>query len=320
LYHWKNKRVLVTGGAGFIGGELVEDLLKLGVIVDVIDNCSVGTEKTLPEGVDLFIKGDVNRENLKDLTPKYDIVFHFGAPCSILLFDRDPLKLYENAITAAYSIREFCHERRIPYLVYASSATVYGKQTGSKLCDSWKCQEDLPFRPVNIYGLTKCSEECMDSLFPNLRTLGLRIFPSYGAREFLKGSVASVPYQFLVQMMKGNRPEIWEPGQQTRDFIYIDDLIYCISALVERKVKGIINIGTGRTVDYPTLVLLINEILGTDLKVKLFPNPYPKNYVVDLKCDNSLLLEYIGHYKFVDIATGLTLMLEEVENETRAYS
>jgi len=68
LYHWKNKRVLVTGGAGFIGGELVEDLLKLGVIVDVIDNCSVGTEKTLPEGVDLFIKGDVNRENLKDLT------------------------------------------------------------------------------------------------------------------------------------------------------------------------------------------------------------------------------------------------------------
>jgi len=315
LYHWEGKRVLVTGGAGFIGGELVEDLLRQGAIVDVIDNCTVGSEKSLPDGVDLFVKGEINRENLRDLPGEYyDIVFHFGAPCSILLFDRDPLKLYNNAITGAYSIREFCVEYSIPYLVYASSATVYGKKSHDWERLHLAYQEDYPHSPANIYGLTKCSEESMDSLFPRLKTLALRIFPAYGAREYLKGKVASVPYQFLVQMMEGESPEVWEPGCQTRDFIYIDDLIYCIRTLSERKITGRVNIGTGKTVGYEMLIYHINNILGTDIQERIVPNPYKESYVMDLKCSNYKLLEYIGDYKFIDIETGLMMMLEELEN------
>ncbi len=317
--NWKNKRVLITGGAGFIGGEMVKDLIDLNTTVDILDNFSVGKHESVPEGVECLWEGDVDIKTLRSIPPwitkEYDYVFHFGAPCTILLFGKDPTSLFNNALKGAYWIREYCKEHDIP-LIYASSATYYGKYStiywNDDMKKRFKYQEDMPMTPANIYGLTKCTEENLDSIYQGVSSLGLRIFPSYGEREWLKGDVASTVYKFVVAMSKREEPELWGDGCQMRDFIYIDDLIYCIRTLVERGATGHYNIGTGEEYTYNDVIHIINDIMGTDIIPKYVPNPYPENYVYRLRADPKKLMDKIGDIEFSPLEWGIEDMIENM--------
>jgi len=309
---WKGKQVLVTGICGFIGGSIAADLIRQGATVDGIDDLSVGKEEYLPEGVNYFFNGRVNKENL----PKgyYDVVFHFAAPCTVLQYKDNPLEALAKANESAYSIRVFCKEQKIPYLVYASSATYYGSST-----DGWNADEALFYQenfclptPDNIYGVSKCAEECMDALFPTVKTLALRLFPAYGAREELKGKVASVPYQFLVDMSMDIPPEIWGDGEQRRDFIYVHDVVYCVRSLVERGAIGAYNIGTGVAVSTNELVEAINVSLSKSIVPKYVPVPNYK-YTKVLVSDPSKLLDMIGGYVFTSIGDAVSDMVKEMQ-------
>jgi len=311
MYRWKDKRCLVTGGSGFIGGSLVKELLKRESIVDIVDNFSVGTPESVPEGVNEIYEGDLSKELLLKIKNNYDIVFHFGSPCTILFFDKDPLKYYFNSVTGSYGVREFCKERKIPYLVYASSASCYGSFSEIKNDNGY--QEDRKSTPASMYGLEKATEENMDWMYPEIPfKLGLRIFPAYGSREYLKGDVASVPYKFCKEMIKGRQPEIWGSGKQSRDFIYIDDLVDCILSLIDRFAYGIFNIGTGTSVTYLQLVDIINQVLDTDIEPKFSNKPFEYNYVRDLVCDTTKLLEYLGRIRFTCIEDGIKRMIDEM--------
>lgn len=313
--NWKDMLVLVTGGAGFLGGALVEDLIRQGAEVDVIDNFSVGSRESVPKGVVFTYEGDVCEEELNHVDDQYDMVFHFAAPCTVLLFDKEPLKLYMNAIESSYSIRKFCTDKDIPYLVYASSATYYGRTTNQwnkNAKEKLQYQEDMPPRPANIYGCTKTAEENFDTLFPKVKCLGLRYFPVYGPREWLKGGVDSVPYKFAKQIMIDEQPEIWGDGCQSRDYIYIDDSTYCTRTLAERNTTGYYNIGTGKVSSLNDLMFYINSILDTNVKANYVPNPYKDSYLSTLRSDPSKLLEVIGKYKFIPIRAGLKLMIDEM--------
>ena len=313
--NWKGKLILCTGGAGFLGGSLAEDLIRQGAEVDIIDNFSVGTHESVPEGVTNTYDGDVCEKELDRIDVSYDMVFHFAAPCTILLFDKEPLKMYANAIEAAYSIRKFCTDTEVPYMIYASSATYYGKTTyqwNKQLKGHLIHQENMPPRPANIYGCTKCAEENFDTLFPEVKYLGLRYFPVYGSREWLKGGIDSVPYKFAKNIIAGEQPEIWGRGDQSRDYIYIDDAIYCTRTLAERDTTGYYNIGTGKLTYMDEFVPHINKILGTNIRPKYIPNPYEGSYLKSLKSDPSKLLKVIGKYEFIGIREGLELMIEEM--------
>lgn len=334
----KGKSILVTGGAGFLGGGMVEDLLRQGAEVEVIDNLSVGSVDSIPNGVVDFIEGDVNRTNLDKFDTQYDMVFHYAAPCTVLMFDKSPMKMYMNAISAAYNIRKFCTENNIEYMAYASSATYYGKTshkwtrvtpdsilpiynsyTGnisynpdSETRTQYKYQEDMPPRPANVYGCTKTAEENLDTLFPEVTYLGLRYFPVYGAREWLKGDVASVPYKFSQQILNGMSPEIWGSGTQSRDYIYIDDATYCTRTLVERDASGYYNIGTGRLTTMIDLISYINEYLNTYITANFVKNPYESSYLHSLISDPTKTLDIIGKYEFISVRDGIELILDEI--------
>ncbi len=332
----KGKSILVTGGAGFLGGAMVEDLLRQGAEVEVIDNLSVGSIDSIPNGVTDFIEGDVNKTNLSKFDTQYDMVFHYAAPCTVLMFDKSPMKMYMNAISAAYSIRQFCTEKGIEYMAYASSATYYGrtsqiwkKALKHNLLDAssewlgpmsyntdsitrYKYQEDMPPRPANVYGCTKTAEENLDTLFPEVTYLGLRYFPVYGAREWLKGDVTSVPYKFSKQILDGISPEIWGNGTQSRDYIYIDDATYCTRTLVERDANGYYNIGTGKLTTMIDLVSYINEYLDTHISATFVKNPYESSYLHALISDPSKTLDIIGKYEFISVRDGIKLILDEI--------
>lgn len=316
---WKDMLVLVTGGAGFLGGHLAEDLIRQGAEVDIIDNFSVGNYESVPDRVSNVYEGNVCEKELSRLKELYDMVFHFAAPCTILLFDKEPLKMYMNAIEASYSIRKFCTDTEVPYMAYASSATYYGRTTNRwtpKLKEKLDYQENMPPSPANIYGCTKCAEENFDTLFPKVYYLGLRYFPVYGPREWLKGGVDSVVYKFAKNIISGEQPEIWGDGDQSRDYIYIDDATYCTRTLAERNATGYYNIGTGKETHMKTLVYYINDILGTDIKPKFVPNPFEDTYLRSLKSDPSKLLEVIGKYDFISMRDGLELMIKEMLDTT----
>lgn len=343
--NWKRERVLVTGGCGFLGGAMVEDLIRQGAEVDVIDNLSVGSIDSIPDGVYNFVKGDVNENNLNKFVDRFDMVFHYAAPCTVLLFDKDPMKMYMDALSSAYNIRKFCTKKEIRYMAYASSATYYGKtshkwqrmkpttnyqsmtggpwmgditfNTSLRPTTRYSYQEDMPPRPANIYGCTKTAEENLDTLFPNVTYLGLRYFPVYGAREWMKGGVSSVPYKFSEQILNGISPEIWGDGTQNRDYIYVDDATYCARTLVERGATGYYNIGTGDVTTMYDVVRIINECLGTNVEAKFVENPYKSSYLHSLKSDPTKMLDVIGQYKFIKIEKGIELILNEINTSQK---
>ena len=311
IFKWKEKRALVTGGLGFIGGSIVESLLDHGSQVDIVDNCSVGKITEAPEGIRNLIIRDLSDVSTFDILPSdYDIVFHFGAPCSIRLFEQDPLAYYQNAFNGSYLIRKFCSDKKIPYLVSASSATVYGK-LGNKY-DS--LDESLPLSPVNIYGLSKCSDELLDSQFPDVKILNARIFVAYGAREYLKKELASTAYTFALNMIRDEEPELWGDGFQDRDFIYIDDLVNLILKASELQLEGSYNFGTGRPTMYIDLIEeYLNKILGKDIEPVKQKNPYGNFYVNSLLANMQKLSKHLGDfYKVRYIEEGLRDMIKEM--------
>lgn len=305
------KRILVTGGAGFLAGAIAEDLVERGHTVDVIDDLSVGKRSTVPTGVNTVINGRVNEENLSSLSAKYDLVFHFAAPCTVIQFKDNPIEALSKANEAAYYIRKFCKDGGTPYLVYSSSATWYGSTAADWVPGQGGFQEELPARPDNIYGVSKVAEEAMDSLFPEVKTLALRLAPAYGARERVKGAYSSVPYQFLTGMLKGEAPEIWGDGNQRRDYIYQRDFVNCVRKLVEAGASGAFGLGTGSSVTINELVVTVNTLLGTEIKPIYVEIPGYK-YTKALYLDPAKLLSVIGDYRFATIQDGLGDMLRQM--------
>jgi len=316
MIDWSESYVLVTGGAGFIGGLVVEHLLKRGAIVDVIDDMSVGSLSTVPSGVRKVYTAEVNEESIKELNTDYDMVFHFAAPCTVLMFDDDPIKLYMNAITSAYYIRKFCSDSKIPYLVYASSATYYGNKAGrwhenEPLKRNLTFMENMKPTPANIYGATKTAEEDLDTLFSNVRTCALRMFPAYGPREYLKGDVASIQYKMLESIINDEPVEIWGDGDQLRDYIYQEDLAYVIITLAERLKTGAFNIGTGLEHSHNDLWMMSNKIckeleyIDKYKEPKYVENPYEDSYLRSLRSDISKLEREIGTIPFTPMHIGI---------------
>lgn len=184
----------------------------------------------------------------EELRPDVDYVFLFGSPSSNVWFDQALSYSIRETIENFINMADFCKEHEIK-LIYPSSGTIY--------------QGNTP------YSKTKKILEILASMYSD--TLGLRIFAGYGVGEKHKGYYSSVVYSFIQEMKAGRRPVIWGDGEQTRDFIYIDDVVHNIIKL--RDVKGVVDIGTGISYSFNQVVEIINKQLDNDIKPTYIDKP-----------------------------------------------
>ncbi|MFQ6095248.1 MAG: NAD-dependent epimerase/dehydratase family protein [Candidatus Bathyarchaeia archaeon] len=296
--------IVVTGGCGFIGSSLVERLVEDGHSVTIFDNLSTGNLKNIGGlNVQLFKKP---YSYLRSQGFDFDVIFHFGIPSSSPMYKQNP-RLVGEAIKDMIEILEYAKEKHCK-VVYASSSSIYN---GNKP----PYREDMPIYITDYY--TECRYEMerlakLYNILHSVRSVGMRFFSVYGPKERYKGKYANIISQFLWAMTKDERPIIFGDGTQTRDFIYIADVVEALILAMEKDFEcEVFNVGTGVARSFNDVVNLLNKALGKDIQPIYKPNPI-KNYVYRTLADTSKAQSVLGFNAKIPLETGIKYILHEV--------
>ncbi len=292
-------RVLVTGGAGFIGSNIVRMLEERQIETVILDDFSHASYKNLLDASGEVICGDILDEALYKKLPKVDAVIHEAAITDTTLTDDTKMMMVN--YKGFKNVLNFCLDRKVR-LVYASSAGVYGNGTLAM-------REDAEIIPHNTYAYSKHQCDCLmnkvtkKSSTPTI--VGLRYFNVYGHGEYHKGLSASMVYQLYLQMKEGKRPRIFKFGEQKRDFIYVKDVArITIEALNSRK-SSVLNVGTGTPRSFNDIVTNLNKTMGLSLKPDYFDNPYAGKYQDYTEADITLSKEVLGTQAQFSLEAGI---------------
>lgn len=256
-------KVLVTGGAGFIGSHIVRKLLGEGCEVAVIDNLVTGSEDKVPSRCPIY-KVDVASSELEEVMAfeKPDAVIHQAAQIDVQLSLRDPVCDAHTNILGTVNVLNQCRKAGVKKLVYASSAAAYGHPSYLAI------DEKHPTRPVSFYGISKSAPEHYIRTFSELYGLKhviLRYSNVYGVGQDPKGEGGVISI-FMDRMLRGERPVIYGDGEQTRDFVYVDDVAEANVLALRNGENVTCNISTNRQTSINELVDMLNLIAGTNLE------------------------------------------------------
>ncbi|HXV46223.1 MAG TPA: NAD-dependent epimerase/dehydratase family protein, partial [Nitrososphaera sp.] len=269
-------RALVTGGAGFIGSHIVDELVSKGVETYVIDNLSTGTLDNLAQhkasGLLHFMAGDAREveELLHDTS--IDVVFHEAAIASVPKSVSHPLLVHDVNVNMTLQLLNYCVKAGVKRFVFASSAAVYGVLEG-------RATEDMACRPNSPYGAGKLAVE--DYLHAYRRTYGLetvmlRYFNVYGPRQRYS-DYSGVITIFINKLLEGGRPVIFGDGLQVRDFVHVDDIVQANMLAMEsaNAVGEMFNVASGRATSILELVRIVKELVGAKGIEHQFTPPRP---------------------------------------------
>ncbi len=257
--------VLVTGGAGFIGSNLVLELQRRWpwARLTVVDDFRSGSFKNLSG-----YKGDIAAVDAAHYRPheKYDCVFHLASITDTTVVDQR-LMIHDN-VEGFRNILGFARKQKAR-VVYASSAATYGI-AGARM------SEDSEAAPANAYAFSKTilDNVASEARKEGMRIDGLRFFNVYGPGEAHKGASASMIYQLAVQIRQQRRPRLFKNGEQRRDFVHIDDVVDALVLAAEKGKNAVYNVGSGRGRSFNAVVRSLNAALGTSLEPDYFDNPY----------------------------------------------
>lgn len=261
-------RILVTGGAGFIGSHMSHRLVNDGHDVVVLDNESTGLRSNVPAQA-TYVKGDVGR--LEDLEAAFDggldAVFHIAGQVSLIRSFTDPVVDLQTNVGGTLNALQLCVRHRVPRLLYASSMTVYGAD------ETLPTPEDTPCAPISYYGITKYAGERyvhttadrVDLDF-EFHVTSFRMYNVYGPRQALDNPYQGVLGIFLGNLLRGEPLTIFGDGEQSRDFIYIDDIVDAWTTAVDRPSTygGIFNLGSGERLSISDLADHALTAVGRD--------------------------------------------------------
>jgi len=263
-------RILVTGGAGFIGSHLVDELLRKGYEVFIVDNLSTGKKENINSKAN-FYKSDIRKPNLGKIFAevKPDYVFHFAAQIDVRKSVSNPLFDAENNISGTINLLERCKEFKVKKVIFASSGgVIYGEKRDLPAI------EDMVPNPFSPYGISKlCCEYYMKyySLWHGMNCTSLRFSNVYGPRQNPYGE-AGVVAIFIRNILNGEKPSIFGDGEQIRDYLLVNDAVSASISCIEKGDNEIFNIGTG----VPTSVNRLFKILKSNLNFEGEPEYKPK--------------------------------------------
>ena len=260
----KKSIAIVTGGCGFIGSHLADNLIKLNFEVVVIDNLSVGRRENISHLNEnskfTFVDADIsNFDLIEPIFRGADLVFHLAALADIVPSIENPTEYYKSNVTGTFNVLQACRKHKVKKIIYAGSSSCYG------IPDEYPTKEIASIRPEYPYALTKNLGEQLVmhwcKLY-NLPAISLRFFNVYGHRARTSGTYGAVFGIFLAQKLANKPFTVVGDGNQTRDFTFVSDVVNAIIAAADSDLSGeVINIGSNNTYSINRLV----ELLGGEI-------------------------------------------------------
>ncbi|HET8627695.1 MAG TPA: SDR family oxidoreductase [Thermomicrobiales bacterium] len=300
---------LVTGGAGFIGANLVEELLRRGARVRVLDNLATGRAENLApfRGDVEFIEGDLRDPAcVRRAVAGVEIVLHQAALPSVPRSVADPLTSNEVNVTGTVQLLVAARDAGVRRVVAASSSSVYGNSpTLPKV-------ETMPTEPLSPYAVSKLATERYCQAFTQvygLPTIALRYFNVFGPRQDPTSQYSAVIPKFIALLLRGESPLIHGDGRQSRDFTYVDNVVAAnlLAAEAPPEVSGYFNVACGDRVSLLDLVARLNALLGTAIPARHGP-PRPGD-VRDSQADIGTIRRLLGYEPVVGFDEGLARTL-----------
>ncbi|MBX3386339.1 MAG: SDR family oxidoreductase [Phycisphaeraceae bacterium] len=316
------RRVCVTGGAGFIGGHLVDSLLSLGASITVIDDLSTSTAEHIAGLIDLepervrFVHASILDEAaLGEAVVGCELLFHLAAVSSVPRSLSDPERSYAVNAMGTMHVADAARRANVRRIVYSASSSAYGQ--GQTLP---KVETHIP-APVSPYAASKLAGEHVMLAWAKsygLSTVSLRYFNVFGPRQPTDSAYAAVIAAFSRQLISGQRPVIFGDGQQTRDFTFVPNAVLAnlLAATTDRTLEGqVVNVGTGRRITLNELARILAERSGLPHLVPVHQPERPgdvRHSQADLELGRTLL----GYEPIVSLEEGLARTFDWYREQT----
>ncbi|HPG38204.1 MAG TPA: SDR family oxidoreductase [bacterium] len=303
---------LVTGGAGFIGSNIVEELVRRGEKVRVLDNFATGKRENLVpfmEKIEL-IEGDIRSYHIvREAVQGVDFILHQAALPSVPRSIKDPITTNEVNVTGVLHILDAAKDAKVKRVVFASSSSIYGD------VDVLPKTEDMLPRPLSPYAVSKYSGERYCQVFNKLyglETVCLRYFNVFGPRQDPSSQYSAVIPKFIKTIKSGESPVIFGDGEQSRDFTFIENVVQANLLACEKSDEDItgevFNIACGKRVTVNEMVKSIKKLLNSDVEIK-----YNKQRMGDVKhslANIGKAQQFLGYRVLVDFNEGLKRLIQ----------
>jgi UDP-glucose 4-epimerase len=300
-------RYLVTGGAGFIGSNMVDELVRRGQQVVVLDDLSSGKEENLAavrSKIDLRIGSITDLATVQSACAGADYVIHLAARTSVPRSVANPIETNHANIDGTLNVLVAARDAKVRRFVFAASSSAYGETA------ELPKQEAMPSAPISPYGVTKLAGELYAQVFGRaygLENTSLRYFNVFGPRQDPTSQYSGVLSRFMLAIIRGASPVIYGDGEQSRDFTYIANVVdVTLRACQASGASGmVINGGTGARITLNQVVKLLEKITGKKIQVKY--DPPRTGDIKDSQADISLARKLLGYQPLVDFEQGLKL-------------
>jgi UDP-glucose 4-epimerase len=307
---------LVTGGAGFIGSNIVQALLSKKHDVRVLDNFATGKRENLAPFRDRIdvIEGDIRSYHLvRAAVEGVDYILHQAALPSVPRSIKDPITSNEVNVAGTLNLLEAAHHVGVKRLVIASSSSIYGD------LETLPKTEDMLPKPLSPYAVSKLAAEKYCGVFTQLyglETVALRYFNVFGPRQDPTSQYSAVIPKFVTAMLQGKSPAIYGDGEQSRDFTFVENVVHAnlLACKPNPDTAGnVFNVATGKRVTLNMLVQLLNEILGTEIEPQ-YLDPRPGDVKHSL-ANIGKAQQFLDYEVTVDFRSGLQKVVEWMKSQ-----
>ena len=307
--------VLVTGGAGFIGSNLADELIRRGAKVRIADNFLTGFQENLDEiegGFD-FVEADIaDPEAVRKIVDGIDVIFHEAALPSVPRSVADPLETHNACVNGTFNLLLAAKDAGVRRVIYAASSSAYGDQPTLPKVETMKPEPMSPYAAAKLVGEHYCR---VFSQVYGLETFSLRYFNVFGPRQNPSSQYSGVISRFIDAFMKGGQPVIYGDGEQSRDFTFIANVVDAnIKAMEATEGEGeVMNVANGERVTLLELVDVMKKVTARE-DVEIDFQPERMGDVKHSQADNSRAVEWLGYKKVVGLEDGIRQTIDWWKN------